>query len=340
MGKSPSPEPRLYPGVMVSSTFKDLEQHRAALMRAIDGQELKHIAMEDDSAKPDVDVIESSLHKVQNSSAYIGVISHKYGQTPKSPDSNPDELSLTELEFNQAQRLRRPILLFIMGDDHPVRKGEVEIDPAKIKKLEAFHERAKRIRPDSAVHRVYAEFNSLEEFTAKAIQSVAELRRFLEQSASKSQSEARGIFINYRRDDSIGYAGRVYDRISAQFEKECVFMDIDTISPGDDFRRTIEQTCASSDVVLALIAKSWATVVDKNGRRRIDNPCDLVRLELAQALTLGIRVIPVLLDDAEMPDSESLPDDLKDLAYRQAMRISSVRFHSDIDRLIEAIKFV
>jgi hypothetical protein len=148
----------------------------------------------------------------------------------------------------------------------------------------------------------------------------------------------KGIFINYRRDDAISYAGRVYDRISTHFGKERVFMDIDTILPGDDFRQSIDQTCASSAVILALIAKSWATVTDRNGRRRIDNPNDLVRLELKQALTTGVRVIPVLLDDAEIPDPENLPDDLKSIAYRQAIHISSLRFHQDVDRLIEVLE--
>ena len=147
----------------------------------------------------------------------------------------------------------------------------------------------------------------------------------------------KGIFINYRREDSIGYAGRIYDRISTRFGKERVFMDIDTISPGDDFRQTIEHTCASSAVVLALMAKSWATLTDKSGRRRLDNPRDFVRLELARALATNIRVIPVLLDEAEMPDPDSLPEDLKDLAYRHALQISSLRFHHDIDRMIEIL---
>src|SRR5438067_272291 len=108
--------PRLFPGVMVSSTFTDLQQHRAALIRAI---------------------------------------SRKYGQIPESQDRNPNGLSITELEFDEAQRLGRPILLFIMGPDHRVREADIELDAEKRAKLEAFCEKAKRIRSDSAVHRVY-----------------------------------------------------------------------------------------------------------------------------------------------------------------------------------------
>jgi hypothetical protein len=174
---SDSHSPRLYPGVMISSTFTDLKDHRAALIKAVEGQEFKGVVMENDSAKADVDVIDSSLQMARDASAYIGLISHKYGQTPVSPDRNPEKLSITELEFNEAQRLGRPILLFIMGDNHPVRPGDVETNQAKRRKLKAFRERARKMGPDSQVHRVYATFDSLEEFKEKAIHAVAGLRR-------------------------------------------------------------------------------------------------------------------------------------------------------------------
>ena len=160
MPKDKHPAPRQYHGVMVSSTFTDLKQHRAALIKAIKGQGLTDVAMENDSAKPDVDVIESSLQMVRDASAYIGVISRKYGQTPLCPKRNPRKLSITELEFNEAQRLKRPILLFIMGENHLVREADIETNAAKRKKLNAFRERAKQMGPDSPVHRVYATFDS------------------------------------------------------------------------------------------------------------------------------------------------------------------------------------
>jgi hypothetical protein len=173
--------PRRYLGVMVSSTFTDLEKHRDVLIKAIKGRGLTDIAMENDSAKPDLDVIDSSLQMVSDASAYIAIISHKYGQTPISPERNPNQLSITELEFNEALRLGRPILLFIMGDDHPVRKADVETDPLRREKLNAFRERAKQMQPGSQVHRVYATFDSLEEFSSKAIHAVAEIRRYLDE---------------------------------------------------------------------------------------------------------------------------------------------------------------
>ncbi|HEV7903917.1 MAG TPA: DUF4062 domain-containing protein [Pyrinomonadaceae bacterium] len=168
---------------MVSGTFTDLIAHRAALIKAIRGNGLTDVAMENDSAKPDLDVIDSSLQMVRDCSAYVGVISHKYGQTPKCPRRNPGNVSITELEFNEAQRLNRPILLFIMGDKHPVLKAEIETNAAKRRKLKAFRERAKKMTPDSSVHRVYDTFNSLEEFKDQVNRAVANLRRSLDAQA-------------------------------------------------------------------------------------------------------------------------------------------------------------
>ncbi len=160
---------------MVSSTFTDLKEHRAALINIIDHSGFKAVAMEHDSAKSDVDVIDSSLQMVRDSTAYILLISHKYGQTPVCTDRNPDKLSITELEFNEAVRQGRSILLFIMGDDHAIKKSDVEKDTEKETKLNTFRERAKKMGPDSDVHRVYAEFNSLEEFKEKAAKALSDL---------------------------------------------------------------------------------------------------------------------------------------------------------------------
>ncbi len=170
-------EPVSYKGVMVSSTFTDLVEHRKALIKAINGQKLMSVVMEHDSAKPAVDVLDSSLQMVRDASAYVSVISHKYGQIPEDPKRNPEGLSLTELEFNEAGRLGRLVLLFIMGVQHPVTLADVETDPGKKQKLLAFTERAKRM---SSVDRVYKVFNSLQEFEVAAMQSIAELRRHLD----------------------------------------------------------------------------------------------------------------------------------------------------------------
>jgi hypothetical protein len=172
--------PRRYLGVMVSSTFTDLKQHRAALINAIAVEGMYPVAMEHDAARPDVTVIESSLDKVHEASAYIGVIGHKYGQIPDSAERNPYGFSLTELEFREARRLGRPMLIFIMGEDHDVKRDDVEQDREKAVKLAAFREEVKQTSEESPIERVYDEFNSLHEFELAAVRSIAELRRFLD----------------------------------------------------------------------------------------------------------------------------------------------------------------
>jgi len=181
---------------MVSSTFTDLKEHRAALIKAIDGQGMKPVAMENDAAKPAGDLIDSSLGMVGEATGYIGVISHKYGQIPED-GRNPEGLSLTEMEFREAQRLGLPALIFVMGEDHPVSKRDVETDGEKRRKLESFRALAKK-------GRIYAEFDSFEDFRAKAIQSVAELRRHIE---GNPRVAAR---FEYVRDLGRGEMGRVW----------------------------------------------------------------------------------------------------------------------------------
>jgi Domain of unknown function (DUF4062) len=160
MPQAPCSKPRSIPQVMVSSTFTDLKEHRAVLIEALNEHDLHANAMESDSAKPAGDVIDSSLQMVRDSAAYIILISLKYGQIPECPRRNPEQLSITELEFNEAQNLNRPTLLYIMSEEHAVTKADVERDPAKEAKLDAFRERAKQ-DPVSKVNRVYAVFESL-----------------------------------------------------------------------------------------------------------------------------------------------------------------------------------
>ncbi len=191
------PAPRHVPQVMVSSTFTDLAQHREALIRALNQEHLHPNAMEFDNAKPSGDVIDSSLKMVRDSAGYILVIGFKYGQTPECPEKNPGGLSITELEFDEAQRLGRPVLLFIMGEDHQVKKNDVEPDPAKMAKLDAFRERAKKQTPGKALDRVYAVFDSLEEFERKLGSSIADLSKLLEGQPVPQAAEPRPRVADY-----------------------------------------------------------------------------------------------------------------------------------------------
>ncbi|MBV9643937.1 MAG: tetratricopeptide repeat protein [Verrucomicrobia bacterium] len=148
------------------------------------------------------------------------------------------------------------------------------------------------------------------------------------------------IFISYRRDDASFPAGRVYDRLAAHFPKNQIFMDVDSLDPGADFLEAVRRSVGSCEVLIAVIGKRWLNASDEEGRRRIDNPDDLVRLEISTALQRNIRVIPVLVDGAVMPRSSELPDDLKLMVWRNALEVSHSRFSADLGRLITALERV
>lgn len=147
-----------------------------------------------------------------------------------------------------------------------------------------------------------------------------------------------GIFINYRRDDSAPYAGRLYDHLRRSFPGRKVFMDIDAIDPGEDFVDAINRTLESSRVVLAVIGRTWTAATDETGRRRLDSPDDYVVRELSAALASQARVIPVLVGGAAMPRTDALPVPLAALARRNAIEVSDSRFSFDADRLVAAIR--
>jgi hypothetical protein len=145
------------------------------------------------------------------------------------------------------------------------------------------------------------------------------------------------IFISYRsyrREEGGASAGRLHDRLSEHFGRDNVFIDIDTIEPVLGFVDVIERTVASCDVLIALIRRQWLTSTDAAGQRRLDNPEDFVRQEIAMALRRNIRVIPALIQDTPMPRTTDLPENLKTLTWRNALEISDTHFHRDVDQLI------
>jgi hypothetical protein len=145
------------------------------------------------------------------------------------------------------------------------------------------------------------------------------------------------IFVSYRREDSSAWAGRLCDCLSAHFPQSQIFMDID-MDLGINFVEEIEKNVESCDALIAVIGRRWLTSSDEEGRRRLDNPGDYVRLEIGTALKRGIRVIPVLVDGASIPPSGQLPEDLKPLAFRNALNVSHDRFRADAERLIGAVE--
>jgi hypothetical protein len=147
------------------------------------------------------------------------------------------------------------------------------------------------------------------------------------------------VFINYRRGDDPGTTGRIYDRLEAEFTAGQLFMDVEGhIKGGDDFVDVLKAQVARCDVFLAIIGPRWLTIPDEQGRRRLDNPDDWVRVEIASALAMKKRVIPVLVGGADIPRAEDLPEDLKPLARRQVIRITLERFKADVQGLVSQIK--
>ena len=160
--------------IMLSSTYKELAEHRQAVREAILGQELFPEAMENDAALPDHDLISASLEKVDKADAYVGLIGYRYGQTPECSARNPDNLSLTELEFRRALERKIPICMFIMHEDHSVTMRAVnEVTDAEKQRRDKFIALAKE-------NRIYAEFKSVEDLKAKAAQSLVKLREAIE----------------------------------------------------------------------------------------------------------------------------------------------------------------
>jgi TIR domain len=148
------------------------------------------------------------------------------------------------------------------------------------------------------------------------------------------------IFLSYRRDDAHTIASRLYDILSSHFGVAQVFMDIDSIEPGTDFLQVIQETIGSSDLFLVLIGKDWLKPryedrIDR--RRRLDDPDDYVRIELEAARNTGVRILPVLVDEATMPTPEELPNSLQWLSRTNALQVRRSSFQHDVNQLISFI---
>jgi hypothetical protein len=154
---------------------------------------------------------------------------------------------------------------------------------------------------------------------------------------AESEAPSRGrIFISYRRQETAAYSGWLFDRLVVRYPGE-VFKDVDSIELGDDFVEVITAAVGSCDVLLALIGDRWVTIADDDGRRRLDDPDDFVRVEIEAALTRKVRVIPILVDGARMPRAEELPPSLARLVRRNALELSPARFDYDTNRLLKVL---
>ena len=147
----------------------------------------------------------------------------------------------------------------------------------------------------------------------------------------------RGVFISYRREETKGYAGRLYDRLAALVGEKNVFMDVDSIRPGIDFVAALRDALDATGAVIALIGPQWLDVRAPDGARRLDDPTDFVRLELETALRRRITVIPVLVEGVSMPSADELPRTLVEFPRLQALELSHDHWRRDTGRLIDEL---
>ncbi|HUB98997.1 MAG TPA: toll/interleukin-1 receptor domain-containing protein [Solirubrobacterales bacterium] len=146
------------------------------------------------------------------------------------------------------------------------------------------------------------------------------------------------IFISYRRDETSGHAGRIYDAMVARFGEDNVFMDID-MAPGVDFVERITDVVSSCTVLIAVMGRTWAENPGPDGQPRLRDEADFVRLELGTAIrNPDVTVIPALVDKAQMPKAEQLPDEMRPLARRNALELSDGRWRYDVGRLNDTLE--
>jgi hypothetical protein len=145
------------------------------------------------------------------------------------------------------------------------------------------------------------------------------------------------IFINYRRGDAAGIAGRLADTLGRYFGDDRVFRDVDGIEGGSNFEDVLKRTAQAADAMIVLIGRDWVNMTNQNGQRRLHDPDDWVAREISAALERKIPIFPVLIEDASMPRAEDLPEVLKPLVRHNAISVSDTRWHSDVTRLAKIV---
>jgi hypothetical protein len=147
------------------------------------------------------------------------------------------------------------------------------------------------------------------------------------------------IFISYRRGDSEGWVARLADDLRKHFPSDEIFLDVASIDPGAEFPVVLDQALAAASAMLVVIGPRWLTATDRQGRRRLEQPGDFVRQEIAESLRRpGVRVFPLLVERAEMPSEEDLPEPLKPLTRRQAFELTSSHWSPDVERLVQSLR--
>lgn len=146
------------------------------------------------------------------------------------------------------------------------------------------------------------------------------------------------LFVSYRRQDSAYVALTLKERLERHFGENSVFFDIDNIPLGGDFRKYIEMAVEQCDVLLVLIGDGWLAVQDNKVQNRLFEPRDYVRIEIEAGLRRGIPVIPVLVENAQIPRAEDVPESIQDLIFRNSAELRAGRdFYDHMTRLVESL---
>jgi len=145
------------------------------------------------------------------------------------------------------------------------------------------------------------------------------------------------IFISYRRTDSEGYAGRIWDRLTSKFGPGNVFMDVDSIEAGVSFPLVLSQALAECGAFVAVVGSNWLGL-RADGTSRVNEPKDFVRQEILAAIAGNVRILPVLVGGAQMPAPEALPEELSAFASVNAVEIRHARFDADVAAVIQILE--
>jgi len=320
--------------------------YMAAVERAISaaGHVIVNMA---DFPTADQPAAELCRERVRGCDAYVGVLGTRYG----SPVRDEPGMSYNELEFDSATAAGLPRLVFLLDTD----AEDVRIPPSKLIDLEfgarqeAFR---RRVRASGLVTQAFADPATLGQLVERSLREMAEqVRRASEAKRAKQAEEVKqaeeaerrrryGIFISYRRQEDNYFAGRLCDRLTENFGADRVFIDVDTIGPGVDFTQDITRAVKTSTVLLAIIGPHWLAAIDEQGRRRLEDPDDMVRLEIETALAEEVRIIPILVDNATMPRPGDLPGSLSGLGRINAFAIRYQSFRNDAARLVTELQSI
>lgn len=314
--------------VMISSTTLDLPEHRRLARDACERLSMLPLVMEQMPAST-ADAFAISSRFVDEADLYLGIFAFRYGFVPEG-----QEKSIAEAEYERAVARGIPKFIFLASDKHPVSFDDVEAGAGR-QKLQALKERLKK-------DHVVRTFRSSEELRTEIIHALSSYQQEVHEREETDRAVSNKptnltVFLCYRREDTQDAAGRLHDRLADAYGHDRVFMDVDSVPLGIDFVEHVSEQISRCSAVIVMIGKRWLTIKDRRRRRRLDNEDDLVRAEIRAALHQKIPVIPVVVQDASMPGSEDLPEDIRLLARRNGIQLRADQWRQGVDRLLREL---